>query len=63
MKVTFAVVKQLKQPQRKSRKNSEASMGFEPMTSAPDTGAILYQLRYQASLEAGQVRVQFIPVI
>ena len=28
-----------------------------------DTGAMLYQLSYEASLEAGQVRVQFIPVI
>ena len=25
--------------------------------------AVLYQLRYEASLEAGQVRVQFIPII
>ena len=29
-----------------------------------DTGAMLYQLSYEASLEAGQVRVQlFMPVI
>ena len=28
-----------------------------------DTGAMLYQLSYEASLEAGQVRVQFIPVM
>ena len=28
-----------------------------------DTGAMLYQLSYEASPEAGQVRVQFIPVI
>ena len=28
-----------------------------------DTGAMLYRLSYEASLEAGQVRVQFIPVI
>ena len=34
VKVILAVVKQLKQLQRKPRKNSEASTGFEPMTSA-----------------------------
>ena len=45
-----------------AQKNSEAPMGFEPMTSH-NTGAMLYQLSYEASLEAGQVRVQFIPVI
>ena len=28
-----------------------------------DTGAMLYRLSYEASPEAGQVRVQFIPVI
>ena len=28
-----------------------------------DTGVMLYQLSYEASLEAGQVPVQFIPVI
>ena len=28
-----------------------------------DTSAMLYRLSYEASLEAGQVRVQFIPVI
>ena len=28
-----------------------------------DTSAMLYELSYEASLEAGQVRVQFIPVI
>ena len=33
VKVILAVVKQLKQLQRKPRKNSEASTGFEPMTS------------------------------
>ena len=27
-----------------------------------DTGTMLYQLSYEASLEVGQVRVQFIPV-
>ena len=34
VKVIFAVVKQLKQLQRKPRKNSEASRRFETMTSA-----------------------------
>ena len=28
-----------------------------------DTGAMLYQLSYEASPEAGQVRIQFIPVV
>ena len=28
-----------------------------------DTGAMLYRLSYEASLQAGQVRVQFIPII
>ena len=28
-----------------------------------DTGAMLYRLRHEASLEAGQVRAQFIPVV
>ena len=32
-------------------------------TTIRDTGAMLYQLSYEASLEAGQVQVQFIPVI
>ena len=39
----FAVVKQLEQLQIKSRNISEASMGFESMTSA-----LLYQLSYEA---------------
>ena len=34
VKVTLAVMKQLKQLQRKPRKNYEASTGFKPMTSA-----------------------------
>ena len=34
VKVIFAVVKQLKRLPRKPRKNSEASTGFETMTSA-----------------------------
>ena len=34
--------------------------GFEPMSyTVCDTSAMLYQLSYEASLEAGQVRVQF----
>ena len=33
VKVIFTVKKQLTQLQRKPRKKSEASMGFEPMTS------------------------------
>ena len=52
-------MEQLKQLQRKPRKNSEASTGFKPMELC-DTGAMLYQLSYEASL--GQERVQFIPV-
>ena len=32
-------------------------------TTIRDTGAMLYQLSYEASLEAGQEQVQFIPVI
>ena len=28
-----------------------------------DTGAMLYQLSYKASLEADQVQVQFVPII
>ena len=51
VKEIFAVV-------RKPGKNSEALTGFEPMASAiPD------RLSYEASPEAGQVQVQFIPVI
>ena len=42
---------------KKAQKNSEASWGFEPMTS-PDTGAMLYQLSYEASPEADQAEVQ-----
>ena len=37
----------------KPRKNSECPTGFEPT----DTGAMLHQLSYEASPEAGQVRV------
>ena len=53
-------MKQLKQLQRKPRKNE----GFNviPTHDLHDTGAMLYQLSYEASLEAGQERVQFIPV-
>ena len=49
MKVIFAVVKQLKQLQRKPR-NSKASTGFEPMTSA--NLPMLYQLSYEAVFES-----------
>ena len=49
-------MKQLKHLQIKPRKNSEASTEFEPMTC--DIGAMLYWLSYEASPEAGQVRVQ-----
>ena len=59
VKVIFAVVKQLKQLQRKPRKKSEAPLGFKPMTSVIP---VRYQLSYEALLEAGQERVQFIPV-
>ena len=38
-------------------------MGFEPGIDFCDTGAILYQLSCEASLEAGQERVQFLLVI
>ena len=50
--MVFTVVKQLEQLQRKSRKISEASMGFESMTSA-----LLYQLSYEAHWE--QVKSEF----
>ena len=58
----FAVMKQLQKLQRKPRKNSEASTGFELMTH---TGAMLYQLScmYEALLGVGQEWVQFITVI
>ena len=55
----FLVVKQLKQLQRKPRNNSEASTGFGTCDLS-DSSAMLYQLSYEASLEAGQERVQFI---
>ena len=41
---------------------SDSPTGFEP-NDLRDTGVMLYQLNYEALLEAGQVRVQFIPVI
>ena len=37
-------------------------MGFKPVTSTIMVG-LLYQLSYEALLEAGQVQVQFIPII
>ena len=36
---------------------------FQNKNDLLDSGAMLYQLSYEASLEAGQVRVQFFPVI
>ena len=50
--VVFAVVLHLKQLQRNPRTHD-----------LRDTGVMLYQLSYEALLVAGQVRVQFIPVI
>ena len=44
--------------QIKVRKNYVAPTGY-----LRDTGAMLYRLSYEASLEAGQARVQFTPVI
>ena len=48
--------------QIKPRKKSESPTGFQLMTLR-DTSVMLYQLSYDASLEAGQVQVQFIPII
>ena len=59
VKVIIAVLKQLKQLQRKSRENIQRIQTHV----LHDTGAILFQLSYEASLEAAQERVQFIPVI
>ena len=59
----FPVVKQLQQLQRKPRKTF---WGFNRILihGLHDTSAMLYQLiDGAASLESGQVRVQFIPVI
>ena len=47
VKLILAVMKQLKQLQRKPRKNSEASTGFEAMTN---TGTMIYQQSYKALL-------------
>ena len=46
----------------KAQKKFWGSNGI-PTHDLHDTGAMLYQLSYEASLEAGQVWVQFIPVI
>ena len=62
MKVIPAVVKQLKQLQRISRKKFWGFKGIRT-DDLRDTGAMLYWLSYEASPEAGQVRVQFTPVI
>ena len=54
-------MKQLKQLQRKPRNNSEAPK--DSNHDLRDAGAMLCQLSYKASLEAGQARVEFIPVV
>ena len=59
MEEIFAIVKLLKQLQIKPRKQFWGSNGI-PTHDLCDTGAMLYQLNYEASPEAGQVRVQFI---
>ena len=56
---SYVVTKQL---QIKPRKNSEAPTEFEPMVEH-HTGSHGGQLSCETSLEAGQVQVQFIPVI
>ena len=57
-------MKQLKQLQRKPRKKFWGFNGIQTH-DLHDTRAVLYQLSYmyEALLEAGQERVQFIPVI
>ena len=52
----------LKQFQINPRKNSRDSNGIRTRDLC-DTDAMLYQLSYEASLEAVQVRVQIIPII
>ena len=57
VKVIFTVVKQLKQLQRKPRnKDFNKKEGFNGIRAHNlcDTGAMLYQLSYEASLEADQ---------
>ena len=49
-------MKWLKQLQIKPRKNSEAPTGVQTH-DLHDTSGMLYQLSYEASMEAGQVRV------
>ena len=63
VKVILAVVKQLKQLQRKPRKNYVASTGFAGTHDLHDTSAMLYQLIYEASWKQARLRVQFITVI
>ena len=54
---TKAIVKKVAPWQKKSlRLQRDSSHDLR------DTGTMLYQLSYEASLEVGQVRVQFIPV-
>ena len=49
MEVIFAVVKQLKQLQRKPSKNSEASTGFEPRLSSIDFVEVMGSIAVEAS--------------
>ena len=60
--VILAAMKQLKQLHRKPRKKLWG-FNWNRTHDFRDTSAMLYQLSYKASLEAGQVRVQFIPAI
>ena len=58
----IAVNFQLKQLER-SLKKIRASTGFEPVTDLRDTGAMLYQLSYEAThWERGQL-IEFIPPV
>ena len=53
----------MKQVKLSCKESPEKKTHEEPITWSHDTGAMLYQLNYESSLEAGQVRVQFIPVV
>ena len=46
----------------KAQKKFRGSNGIQTL-DLRDTNAMLYQLSYEALPEAGQVRVQFIPVV
>ena len=54
-------MKQLKQLQRKPRKNSEASTGFEAMTSVIELMTSVILLSYEALLGVDQEWVQYLP--